>query len=89
MAGSQFTAAHDSLVEAVVAMRKAAGLTQRQLAKAVGREHNYVARVETRQRRIDLIELIRLCEACGRDPRREIAAMVATVSSLSTKRSAR
>lgn len=48
-------------------MRKAAGLTQRQLAQRLGREQNFVARVETGQRRLDVIELATIYRACGVD----------------------
>jgi transcriptional regulator with XRE-family HTH domain len=76
MAASLFTAAHRELVRAVVAMRKNAGFTQRDLAQALGREHNYVARIETAQRRVDLVELITICRACGADPEAEILKLL-------------
>ena len=46
MAASLHTAAHRELVTAVTALRHRAGLTQRQLAHALGREQNLVARIE-------------------------------------------
>ncbi len=66
-----FTAAHRDLVASVVDMRKRAGMTQRQLAAAVGREQNYIARIETGQRRVDLIEFVIICRGCGLDPETE------------------
>jgi len=47
---------------------------------ALGREQNYVGRVETGQRRLDLIELAAWCTACGADPRREVGWLVEEVS---------
>ena len=76
MARSLHTAAHRELVSAVVAMRKRAGLTQRALAERLGREQNFVARLETGQRRVDLIEWAMLCRACGVEPARELAALL-------------
>lgn len=76
MPASLFTAAHRELVAAVIAMRKRAGMTQRELAAAVGREQNYVGRIETGQRRVDLVEFVSLCRACGADPRAEAAELV-------------
>ena len=68
MPASLFTAAHRELVSTVVAMRKSAGLTQRKLADAVGREQNYIGRIETGQRRVDLVEFMIICRACGANP---------------------
>jgi transcriptional regulator with XRE-family HTH domain len=82
MVASMFSAAHRELVAAVVEMRKRAGLTQRQLADAVGREQNFVGRIETGQRRIDLVEWVSLCRACGTDPETEIARLVKKIASM-------
>lgn len=76
MAASLFTAAHQQIVRAVVALRKSAGLTQRDLAAALGREQNLIARIETGQRRVDLVEFILICRACGADAQAETAKLV-------------
>ena len=81
MAASVFTSAYEQLVAALVAMRKQAGLSQRDLAALVGREQNYIGRIETRQRRIDLVEMIQICRACGVDPEAEIARVVGRIVS--------
>ena len=82
MVDSMFTAAFSEVVHAVIAMRRGAGLTQRQLAAAVGREHNYIARIETGQRRLDLVELVQLCRACNADPEHQIARITRGILSL-------
>ncbi|HEX8916550.1 MAG TPA: helix-turn-helix transcriptional regulator [Humisphaera sp.] len=82
MARSLHTAAHRELVAAVVAMRKAAGLTQRDLAERLGREQNFVGRVETGQRRIDLVEWVMLCRACDVDPVERMAGLAGAVAAL-------
>jgi len=81
-----FTAAADALAEAVVEMRKRAKFTQRDLATALGREQNLVARIEQGQRRLDLVEWIQLCRACGADPEKEICQLVKNVESLVPRR---
>jgi transcriptional regulator with XRE-family HTH domain len=89
MVDSMFTTAFREIVSGVIAMRKGAGLTQRQLAAAVGREHNYIARIETGQRRVDLVELVQLCRACNIDPEQLIPEIThKIVSLLPRKRSA-
>lgn len=81
-----FTPAHAALAKAVADLRKRAGLTQRQLAAAVGREQSYVGRIETRQRRVDLVEWVALCRACGADPEREMARLIRQVAALVPQR---
>jgi transcriptional regulator with XRE-family HTH domain len=63
-------------VSLVVALRKSAGLTQRELAARLNREQNFVARMETGSRRIDFVELVAVCVACGANPEAEIVSLV-------------
>jgi transcriptional regulator with XRE-family HTH domain len=86
MVASMFTAASDALAAAVVELRRRAGMTQRQLAQAVGREQNFVGRIETGQRRIDLVEWVAICRACKVDPEIEIAKLVKQIVSLVPQR---
>ena len=83
-----FTAAADALAAAVVDLRKQRNMTQRGLAAAVGREQNYIARIEQGQRRVDLIEWIVLCRACKVDPIEQISAMLRQVAPLVPQRKA-
>jgi len=48
-----------------VAMRKEAGLTQRQLAELLDREQSFVWRIEKGERRVDLLEFHWICNAMG------------------------
>ena len=60
---------HDQrYIEVVALLRKArerTGLTQRDLAKLLGRPQSYVSKVETCERRLDYIELLQMCRAIG------------------------
>jgi len=58
---------HEALREALIAARKAAGLTQEQLAKRLKQHQSFVARVESGERRIDVVELVVLARAIGAD----------------------
>ena len=49
-------------------MRKAAGLTQRELAAKLKREQSFVARIEQGERRLDVLEFYWVCKACGVNP---------------------
>lgn len=46
------------LIDQLVALRKNKGLTQRDLAKRLGVSNCCIARIETRERRVDVIEMI-------------------------------
>jgi HTH-type transcriptional regulator/antitoxin HipB len=64
------SARHLLLVELVASARKRAGLSQAQVARALGRHQPFIATLESGQRRIDVVELIELAEAIGFDPAR-------------------
>jgi transcriptional regulator with XRE-family HTH domain len=49
--------------------REGAGLSQRDLASRLKVPHSWVAKVETGERRIDLVEFCWFVSACGSDPR--------------------
>lgn len=56
-------------------MRKAADLTQRELAKQLGREHSFVARIELGERRVDLMEFYAICQVCKTSPSAKATAL--------------
>ena len=58
-------------------IRTAAGLSQRQLASILQVPHSWVAKVESGERRIDLIEFGWFCSACGVSARKEAAGFFA------------
>jgi transcriptional regulator with XRE-family HTH domain len=49
-------------------MREQAGITQKELAARLKKHRSFVWKTEGGQRRLDLVELVRWCEACGVDP---------------------
>jgi transcriptional regulator with XRE-family HTH domain len=55
------------VVETLVAMRKDAGMTQRELAAKLQREHSFVWRIESGERRLDVLEFNWVCQALNRD----------------------
>ena len=62
------SARHRLLVDFIVSKREAAGLTQTQLAEKLGEYQSFVARLESGQRRIDVIEFMDLASELGFDP---------------------
>lgn len=55
----------EALCEALIEARKAAGLTQSDLAERLLCHQSLVARIESGERRIDVVELIVLVRAIG------------------------
>lgn len=68
MPKSIFTGAHKHLVEVLVEARKQAGMTQAQLAAAVGKDQSFISIIEGSQRRVDVLEFCALAWAMDRDP---------------------
>jgi transcriptional regulator with XRE-family HTH domain len=62
------TARQAALIELLVRSREAAGLTQSDLAARLGQYQSFVARLESGQRRIDVVEFIALADILGFDP---------------------
>ena len=73
------------LCEMLVAMRKKAGVTQRQLAQKLGREHNMVGRLELGERRLDVIEFYWLCKACGANPEKTAAELMRRLAAIESE----
>lgn len=54
-----------ALLRVLRRMRDDAGLTQAELAARLGKPQPFVSRYETGERRLDIVELRRICHACG------------------------
>lgn len=65
------------VLETLVGLRRKAGLSQRALAQRLGREYSFVWRIETGERRLDLVEFAWVCHAWSANPSRVYAEMAA------------
>jgi transcriptional regulator with XRE-family HTH domain len=63
-----FTGANQVIVEVLRRTREQKGLTQEELASRLERDQSHVSLIEGSQRRLDLVEFIRIAQALGRDP---------------------
>lgn len=86
MTRSLHTTAYRKITEALKQMRREAGVSQRELAKRLGQQLNYVSRLEQGQRRLDLLEWTWLCEALDRDPVEEGQKVLEQLRSRKSKR---
>jgi len=57
---------HLRLVELLAEERKKAGLSQSALARKLNQYQSFIARIESGQRGIDVVEFLAICEAIGR-----------------------
>lgn len=69
------TVENRQLMTALSAARRAAGLSQYELADRLGVDQSYVSKYESCRRRLDVIEFLRVVGAIGVDP----AKLLATV----------
>mgnify|MGYP001198614418 CR=1 FL=1 len=60
------------------AHRKAKHLTQRALAKLIDEDHTWVVRVENGERRIDVVEFLRLCVIFQANPHEIVDRLLVT-----------
>lgn len=68
MTKSTHTPEYQRLVELLVETRRAAQLTQQQVADRLGKPQSYVAKVEGAERRIDVLEFAALVKAMESNP---------------------
>jgi transcriptional regulator with XRE-family HTH domain len=63
---------HKALIALLVEKREAAGLTQAQLAEKLGEYQSFVARLESGQRRVDVVEFIEFADLLGFNAAKEL-----------------
>lgn len=68
MAKSQHAKGYRPIPDLLRELRVAAGLTQREIGKELGRPQSWVYNNETGNRRVDVSEFVLWCRACGVDP---------------------
>lgn len=68
MPSSIFTQRHQEFIAFIASVRKAAEITQVELAERLGKPQSFVSKVERGERRLDVIEFCQIAEALRRDP---------------------
>jgi len=65
---SIYTERYAALRDALTAARKAAGITQQQLADKLQKPQSFVAKYENGERRLDMAEFMTIAEELGINP---------------------
>ena len=68
VARSVFTKKYDQFRQLLIQARKAAGMTQTELAQKLSRPQSFVSKFERGERRLDVIEFLDIARALGFDP---------------------
>jgi transcriptional regulator with XRE-family HTH domain len=75
MSGALHTRRYRKFCQRLVEARKAAGITQAQLADALKKPQSYIAKCEAAQRRLDMIEFLDWIAVLGVDPSKFVAGI--------------
>ena len=59
---------YENLYQTLIDSRRAAGLTQAEVADRLSRPQSFVIKYEQGERRLDVIEFVAVCHALGMDP---------------------
>lgn len=67
---------YESVGEVLAEARIEANLTQKQLAQKLRKPQSFVSNFESGQRRVDILELVRIADALGCDPQQLLSSML-------------
>lgn len=59
---------YQMVIKALREARIACGITQQEVARAFGRPQSFIAKVESGERRLDVVEFVRLCRLLNIEP---------------------
>ena len=71
---SVYSEEYQLVINALKKARKEKGITQAQLAEALGKPQSFIAKVES-ERRLDVVEFVHLARLVGADVQRVIASI--------------
>jgi transcriptional regulator with XRE-family HTH domain len=74
--------AYSALIEVLVQVRQEAGLSQRDLAERLEKPRSYVSKIETKERRIDVLELLDLADGVEISPEALLLRITTAVENL-------
>ncbi|MDF3721753.1 helix-turn-helix transcriptional regulator [Enterobacter hormaechei] len=72
---SVYSEEYQLVINALKKARKEKGITQAQLAEALGKPQSFIAKVESGERRLDVVEFVHLARLVGAVVQRIIASI--------------
>lgn len=69
------SADYRTLIDALAALRQELGISQRELARRIGKPPSFINKIELFERRLDLLEFIVLAEAMGQKSDKLLGAL--------------
>ncbi|EKI0252626.1 helix-turn-helix transcriptional regulator [Enterobacter asburiae] len=72
---SVYSDEYQRVINALKKARKEKGITQVQLAEALGKPQSFIAKVESGERRLDVVEFVHLARLVDADVQRIIASI--------------
>lgn len=79
MSGAVFSDDYRHFVALLVSARKAAGVTQTDLASRLSKPQSFVSKIERCERRVDIVEFCRLAQALDLDPHSLLSDLIASL----------
>jgi transcriptional regulator with XRE-family HTH domain len=64
-----------TLIEGLSALRQELGVSQRELARRIGKPPSFVNKIELLERRLDILEFVVITEALGETPHKVISGL--------------
>ena len=77
---SVFTAEYEAFLHSLMSARKTADITQQELARRLGKPQSFVSKYERRERRLDVVEFVKIAKAIGIDPCRIVREIEARIA---------
>jgi len=72
---SVYSDEYQRVINALKKARKENGITQAQLAEALGKPQSFIAKVESGERRLDVVEFVRLARLVGMEAEAIVRAL--------------
>lgn len=76
MTKSTYTDNYAKLINQLVDCRKKQKMTQAELSACIGKPQSFIAKIENKERRLDVIEFLELCKHMKIDPLPIVASLI-------------
>jgi transcriptional regulator with XRE-family HTH domain len=80
MRRSIHSGAYGAFVDLMIEARKSAGMTQAEVAAALGKPQSFVSKYESHERRLDVVEFVTIARLLKADPLKIVGAIDAVQS---------